>query len=399
MNFIKNKKSPALPGIPSIPKLPSSPTLASVRDKVTRTLSSDADEEAQSPPSLSKLPSFPSAQSITGSVTDAHAKLTRSMSSLISPSEGDSSAPLEAVYIVLRPLKLREAPQSYLQRLGKVVKAIEFENYLILQHWGVLIANKYYHLHIDDKTKQISVSMQPFVTAHAERHTIKFPIWRTRMTHDERVGVAVGIIKTMGNIELESEVEITDEHGALVTAAEDRQRYKMEGRYFRSPIAQIRLFRGKYNALANNCIHFTRHFVFEQVLVRTDALSFGGTIQWLVTKWAEMGCRRSPTELAKFLSGILGMSNPFSMTPDKGARLLIKLLSIFLNIDYNPALDQKLLDDSKSADEAVEEVSDTSVQDMEGASTDPTKLPIPEDPTASEQESDIAAAVAGIEIS
>jgi hypothetical protein len=60
----------------------------------------------------------------------------------------------------------------------------------MLQHWGVLIGERYYHLHINDATQKISVSMVPFIHVDKhERHTIKFPIWRTRMTHDERVGV------------------------------------------------------------------------------------------------------------------------------------------------------------------------------------------------------------------
>jgi hypothetical protein len=83
-----------------------------------------------------------------------------------------------------------EAPQAELKRLGRVVKAIEFESYLMLQHWGVLIGERYYHLHINDETQKISVSMVPFVNADKhEKLTIKFPIWRTRLRHEERVGV------------------------------------------------------------------------------------------------------------------------------------------------------------------------------------------------------------------
>jgi hypothetical protein len=47
-------------------------------------------------------------------------------------------------------------------------------------------------LHINDETQKISVSMVPFVNVDQhERHTIKFPIWQTRLTHDERVGVGM----------------------------------------------------------------------------------------------------------------------------------------------------------------------------------------------------------------
>lgn len=320
------------------------------------------------------------------------------MSSLVpssddSPDEDEADLPpLEPIYIVLRPLNLLEAPKQYLKRLGRVVKAVEFENYLILQHWGVLIGDRYYHLHINDETQQISVSMVPFVNQEKHtRHTIKFPIWRTRLTHEERVGVAVGIIKAMGGFKSESEVDITDDAGNLVTAPEDRERYTMEGRYLRSPLAEHSLFRGKYSAVANNCIHFTRHFVFEQVLVRRKELkNFAKNIQWVVLKWRDMGCRRGPIELSKFLSGILGITNPFSMTPDKGARLLVKLLSIFLNIEYNPVLDKKLLDDSTTADEALEEVSDTPLaESTEQVETDPGKLPIPEKQPGEDEDADL----------
>lgn len=251
---------------------------------------------------------------------------------------------LEPVYIVLRPLNLLEAPGEYLKRLGRLVKAVEFENYLMLQHWGVLVGDKYYHLHIDDKTQKISVSMLPFIKdAEHERHTIKIPIWRTSLSHEERVGIcmlpflsfcllnvakdlfiaAVGIIKDMGQFSTESEVEITDEAGNLITAPKDRERYTMKGRYLRIPIPSGILQRGKYNALTNNCIHFTRHYVFEQILLRKKEIKhLADNIKWLVAKWGEMGCRRSPLELTKFLSGILGIGNPLTMTPEKGARLV-----------------------------------------------------------------------------
>jgi hypothetical protein len=62
----------------------------------------------------------------------------------------------------------------------------------MLQHWGVLIGENYYHLHINDETQKISVSMVPFVDVNQhDRHTIKLPIWRTRLAHDERVGVGM----------------------------------------------------------------------------------------------------------------------------------------------------------------------------------------------------------------
>ncbi|KAF7295646.1 hypothetical protein MIND_01104800 [Mycena indigotica] len=356
---------PKAPSLPSVPKIPSLPT-----PKFTL-------------PSTPTLPSLPSTDSITNAVIDARAKVVRSMSTLVSPSEEESQEleeakeepPLEPVYIVLRPLKLTEAPSAYLKRLGKIVKAIEFENYLALQHWGVLIGERYYHLHIDDATKNISVSMVPFVAEH-ERHTIKFPIWRTRLTHEQRVGVAVGIIKSMGRFKTEDEVEITDEKGALVTAPADRERYHMKGRYLSSPLAEHNIFRGKYNALANNCIHFTRHYIFDQILTRRKEMNnFASNVKWLVVKWRDMGCRRGPLELAKFLSGILGMANPLAMTPDKGAKIMIKLLSIFLDIDYNPVLDKKLLDDTKSVEEVLDEDPEPSVDDMQ---KDPAHLPIPE---------------------
>jgi hypothetical protein len=98
---------------------------------------------------------------------------------------------MENVYIVLRPLNLSDAPEAVFKKLGKVVKAIEFEDFLVLQHWGVLIGDRYYHLHLDE-TKRLSVSLAPFHTANISRnHTIKIPIWRTNLTHEERVGVGI----------------------------------------------------------------------------------------------------------------------------------------------------------------------------------------------------------------
>ncbi|KAJ6555184.1 hypothetical protein DFH09DRAFT_1165737 [Mycena vulgaris] len=338
MSFLK-KKALSLPSVPKIPNLP-----------------------VPSP----SLPSLPASKSITSIVGDTRAKVVRSMSMLSDKDdeEKDDAEPpvLESVYIVLRPLNLTDAPHALLKGVGHVVKDLEFENYLMLQHWGVLIGERYYHLHINDKTNKISVSMVPFVHANKhERHTIKFPIWRTRLAHDERVGVAVGIIKAMGNYGSETEVEITDEAGELVTLPEDRERYRMEGRYRKSPLAALSIFKGEYNALSNNCIHFTRHYIFDQILTRKAELkNLSANIQWLVMKWQDMGCRKGPIELAKFLSGIFCI-NPFSMTPEKGAKLLIKLLSVFLNIEYNPILDKKLLDDSTAADEALEGVSDAPI--------------------------------------
>jgi hypothetical protein len=69
---------------------------------------------------------------------------------------------------------------------------MEFENFLMLQHWGVLIGEQYYHLHINDKTQKISVSMMPFIdVVKHEKCTIKVPIWRTILKHEERVGVGM----------------------------------------------------------------------------------------------------------------------------------------------------------------------------------------------------------------
>lgn len=96
----------------------------------------------------------------------------------------------ESVYIVLRPLELREAPEENLKKLGRIVTAVDFDKFLLLQHWGLLVGKQYYHLHLDDN-KKISVSLVPFIDAKAEHHTIKVPIWRTNLTHDERVGVGM----------------------------------------------------------------------------------------------------------------------------------------------------------------------------------------------------------------
>ncbi|KAJ7119635.1 hypothetical protein C8R44DRAFT_878047 [Mycena epipterygia] len=348
MAFLKGKAF-SLPSAPKIPTLPSLPL----------------------PIPSPSLPRLPSTKSITSVVSDTQAMVMNRMSALTDDKddeeeEGAEPLVLEPVYIVLRPLKLTEAPQALLKGVGHIVKDFEFENYLMLQHWGVLIGERYYHLHINDATNKISVSMVPFIHVDKhERHTIKFPIWRTRLTHDERVGVAVGIIKAMGNYSSETEVEITDEEGKPVTSPEDRERYKMNGRYRKLPLAGLStgIYNGKYNAVTNNCIHFTRHYIFDQILTRQKELkNFGTNVQWLVTKWQEMGCRRGPIELTRFLSGLLCI-NPLSVTPERGARVLIKLLSLFLNIEYNPTLDKKLLDDSTATEEALEEVSDASMED------------------------------------
>ncbi|KAF5392298.1 hypothetical protein D9757_001387 [Collybiopsis confluens] len=238
---------------------------------------------------------------------------------------------LESVYIVLRPLKLADAPEAGLKKLGRLVKAVEFENYLLLQHWGVLVGNKYYHLHTDDE-KRLSVSLIPFIDIENDihQHTIKIPIWRTQLTHDERVGV--GIIKAMGDFNEESEVEITDEHGKIIMAdSEDRQRFRMEGRYLRPPIP-LSIFKGGYNALSNNCIHFTKHYIFDQLLLRRNGVGL----------WHPISTgSKSPSELAKHLAGILGVVNPFALTPRNGAKILIKILCIFLDIPYDASLDEK----------------------------------------------------------
>ncbi|KAF9066527.1 hypothetical protein BDP27DRAFT_1330451 [Rhodocollybia butyracea] len=359
MSKFMKLKTPSLPSAPKMPTLPSLPTIST--------------PSLPTLPTLPSLPTFPSSDSITTVASETRARLMRSMSSFSNDSEDseekeeESAEPpvLEPVYIVLRPLNLTQAPQALLKGVGHIVKDFEFENYLVLQHWGVLIGDRYYHLHIDDATQKISVSMVPFIRLKGhEHHTIKFPIWRTSMGHDERVGIAVGIIKAMGNYSTETEVEITDEEGKPVTSPEDRERYKMDGRYRKTPLNSLSLFKGKYSAVTNNCIHFTRHYVFDQILTRKKELkNFSMNVQWLVTKWRDMGCKRGPIELTKFLAGLLCI-NPFSMTPQKGARVLIKLLSLFLNIDYNPTLDKKLLSDSASADEALEEVSDATIEEV-----------------------------------
>ncbi|KAF7294118.1 hypothetical protein HMN09_01140200 [Mycena chlorophos] len=388
-------KAPSLPSMPSLPKTPSLPSVPSIPSPH---ISLPSTPTLPSLPSVSSLSSMASesTDSIVKAIIEARAQMLRNLPRMPGGSADEAEEdeeeeeqkkeedlpPLEPVYIVLRPLALAEAPKAYLRRLGRVVKAIEFENYVALQHWGVLIGERYYHLHIDDKTEQICVSMEPFVhEQHHDRHTIKFPIWRTRLTHEERVGVAVGIIKAMGSYKTESEVQIYDKEGQLVPPdSEERKNYHMKGRYL-SSLAEYNLFRGKYNALANNCIHFTRHYIMGQLLGRRKEMrNFASNVQWLVFKWRDMGCRRGPIELAKFLSSILGIPSPFSVTPDHGAQMMVKLLSIYLNIEYNPVLDKKMLDDGKTADAALEEDHDDEAAKEEVAklTKDPRALPIPE---------------------
>lgn len=138
---------------------------------------------------------------------------------------------------------------------------------------------------------------------------------------------AVGIIKSMGDFKAESEVDITDEGGNVVTyESNDRQRYKMEGRYLPPAFYSLQLFKGGYNPLTNNCIHFTAHYIFGQLVPRFGGLKYlADNIWWLVEKWIEMGCKKSPRELAAHLSGIFGVVNPFSLTPTKLAEVVSKL--------------------------------------------------------------------------
>jgi hypothetical protein len=126
----------------------------------------------------------------------------------------------------------------------------------------------------------------------------------------------------MGNFKAESEVEITDENENKIVDPEDRKRLGMEGRYLRPPIPSL-LFKGGYDPLTNNCIHFTKHYVFEQLLLHMNGVGFlASNIQWIVKKWIEMGFKKSPKELAAHLAGLFGITNPFSMTPTKSAKVV-----------------------------------------------------------------------------
>ena len=123
----------------------------------------------------------------------------------------------------------------------------------------------------------------------------------------------------MGDFKEESEVEITDENGKLIADPEDRKQFRTAGRYLR-PLIRKRLFRGEYNPLSNNCIHFTRHYIFEQLLFRLVGLkNRASIIQWIVKKWHEVGHKRSPRELSKHLAKIFGVTNPFRH-PNKGPK-------------------------------------------------------------------------------
>jgi hypothetical protein len=58
---------------------------------------------------------------------------------------------------------------------------------------------------------------------------------------------------------------------------------------------------------------------------------------------------------------------------------LIKLCSIFLDIDYNPVLDKKLLVDSTNAHEALDEASDDPLEEGgDEPETTADYLPIPQ---------------------
>lgn len=90
----------------------------------------------------------------------------------------------EGIYIVLEPIEFKNAV-GINKALREYRDEAELQRYILMQHWGIAVGDKYYHLH-KNEDESLAISLVPFQKEH---RTIKIPIWRTKLKHEDRVGM------------------------------------------------------------------------------------------------------------------------------------------------------------------------------------------------------------------
>lgn len=186
------------------------------------------------------------------------------------------------VYLVLRPLEMEKDHRWLVKALGKIKDMIGLRQFLALQHWGVMVDNAYYHLHIKEGNK-IALSIGPL-----DPPTIVVPLWKTALDPEKRIQIAIEVIKAMGKYSKPEEVDIyegvkgTEGNERLpdkLMSPEDRQKYvvtEAEG----SKKGPSRRFTGEYNAIANNCINFASSWITQVAATNPDPAA----AHWVITE-------------------------------------------------------------------------------------------------------------------
>lgn len=90
----------------------------------------------------------------------------------------------EGIYIVLTPIEFKDAA-GFTKMVREFRDVAELEGFILMQHWGIAVGEKYYHLH-KNQDESLAVSLVPFPK---ENRTIKIPVWRTKIQHEDRAGM------------------------------------------------------------------------------------------------------------------------------------------------------------------------------------------------------------------
>lgn len=178
------------------------------------------------------------------------------------------------VYLVLRPLEMEKDHRWLVKQLGYIKDMVGLREFLVLQHWGVMVDNEYYHLHIKEGTTKIALSIGPLTPA-----TIVVPLWKTAIDPKKRIEIAIEVIKAMGGYSNPEEVEIYEGSENTLMSPEEREKYALK-EADGSKKGPFRLFTGEYNAVTNNCINFASSWITQIAATNPDAK----VAHWVITE-------------------------------------------------------------------------------------------------------------------
>jgi hypothetical protein len=77
----------------------------------------------------------------------------------------------------------RSMMRQYIE--GQVTFAALF-TMLVVEHWGIVVEDQYYHLRKKEEDNNLALDLTPF---DKDEEFLRVPLWKTKLTHEERVGI------------------------------------------------------------------------------------------------------------------------------------------------------------------------------------------------------------------
>jgi hypothetical protein len=158
----------------------------------------------------------------------------------------------------------RSMMRQYIE--GQVTFAALF-TMLVVEHWGIVVEDQYYHLRKKEEDNNLALDLTPF---DKDEEFLRVPLWKTKLTHEERVGIALRILESMSKAKKADAIEIFQGDEPV----SDR---RYNDKKYRSYIIPPNIKGGGYNAVFNNCQQFGTAFLNQLYIPR-----FGGLTNWVI---------------------------------------------------------------------------------------------------------------------